>query len=87
MRSDIIMGKNKPRTATHRKANQWVAENGNVCEYWDNGFPECFLPWGKPNGGCNGNPFICKKLYLKYIASNPKPTQHIINEFERRERK
>lgn len=81
------MGKNKPRTATHRKANQWVAENGNVCEYWDNGFPECFLPWGKPNGGCNGNPFICKKLYLKYIASNPKPTQHIINEFERRERK
>ena len=31
------MGKNKPRTATHRKVNQLLAENGNVCEYWDQG--------------------------------------------------
>lgn len=81
------MGKNKPRTATHRKVNQLLAKKGNVCKYWDGGHPECLLPWGKPNGGCNGNPFICKKLYLKYLASIPKPAQHIINEFERREKK
>jgi hypothetical protein len=29
------MGKNKPRIAIHRKVNQLLAENGNVCEYWD----------------------------------------------------
>lgn len=78
------MGKGKPRTSTHRKANQWLAKNGKVCEYWDGGYPECLLPWAKPKGGCDGNPFVCKKLYLKYLASNPKPAQHVINEFERR---
>lgn len=79
------MGKNKPRTAVNRKVNKWLSENGNVCEWWDGGYPECMLPWSHGNGNCcNGNPFICKKLYYKYLASVDKPLQDIIDEFNRR---
>ena len=38
----------------------------------------------KNENGCNGNPFICKKLYHKYLASVDKPSQNIIDEFNRR---
>ena len=80
------MGKNKPRTAVNRRVNKWLSENGNVCEWWDGGYPECMLPWSHKTdeNGCNGNPFICKKLYYKYLASVDKPSQNIINEFNNR---
>ena len=79
------MGKNKPRTAVNRKVNKLLFEFGNKCEWWDDGYPECMLPWSNKNeNGCNGNPFICKKLYHKYLASVDKPSQNIIDEFNRR---
>jgi hypothetical protein len=79
------MGKNKPRTAVNRKVNKYLSECENKCEWWDNGYPECMLPWShKDTDGCNGNPFVCKKLYYKYLASTNKPQQNIIDEFNRR---
>lgn len=77
------MGKNKPRTAINRKVNKLLFKFGNKCEWWDNDYPECMLSWANKNG-CNGNPFICKKLYYKYLASVDKPSQNIIDEFNRR---
>lgn len=80
------MGKNKPRTATHRRVNNLLSKFGSKCEWWDDGYPECFLPWSNDGEtGCNGNPFICKKLYLKYIASVDKPSERIVDEFKQRE--
>lgn len=79
------MGKNKSRTAVNRKVNKSLSEIGNKCEWWDNGYPECMLPWSHDKeNGCNGNPFICKKLYYKYLASVQNPTTNIIEEFNRR---
>lgn len=90
----IKMGKNKPRTAVNRRVNKWLenlqsgrsAEGTPLCEWWDGGYPECMLPWSHKTdeNGCNGNPFICKKLYYKYLASVDKPSQDIIDEFNRR---
>ncbi len=77
------MGKNKPRTAVDRKVNKLLSKFGNTCEWWDDGCPECMLPWS--HNGCNGNPFDCKKLYHKYLASTDKPSANIIEEFNRRE--
>ena len=77
--------KNKPRTAINRKVNKLLFEFGNKCEWWDDGYPECMLPWSnKSENGCDGNPFFCKKLYYKYLASVSKPSQKIIDEFNRR---
>ena len=75
------MGKGKPRTATHRKTNQWLAESGSLpiqCYWWDNGYPECDYPWcGKGEKDCQGNPFVCKKLLYKYLASSKKIVQTV----------
>lgn len=71
----------KPRTATHRRPNQLLVQFGSKCRVWDGGYPECMLPW---NDRCQGNPFICKKLYLKYLASTSKPDLDIIDYFENR---
>ena len=77
--------KRKPRKAKHKRANKLLERFGNICEYWDDGYPECFLPWvGKGEKQCNGNPFICKKLYYRYLASSIKVNQNIISEFNRR---
>ena len=77
--------KRKPRKAKHKRANKLLERFGNICEYWDNGYPECFLPWvGKGEKQCNGNPFICKKLYYRYLASSVRVNQNIISEFDRR---
>lgn len=77
--------KRKPRKAKHKRANKLLERFGNICEYWDDGYPECFLPWvGKGEKQCNGNPFICKKLYYHYLASSVKVNQNIISEFDRR---
>ena len=79
----IKMGKNKPRTAVNRKVNKLLAECPNECEWWDGGYPECMLPWS--HKGCNGNPFVCRKFYYKYLASVDKPLQDIIDEFNSRQ--
>lgn len=79
--------KRKPRTATHRRVNKKLAQFGKFCEWWDGGYPECFLPWGHPNeSGCHGNPFNCKKLYLKYLASVKNPDPKVVENFESRYR-
>ncbi len=79
------MGKNKPRTATHRVTNILIEKYSKECELWDGGFPECLLPWSHSSkNGCNGNPFVCKKLYMKYLASTKEPDQRIIDIFENR---
>lgn len=84
----------KARTATHRKTNKWLknvlsgrsAEGTPFCEWWDGGYPECSLPWSHDKeNGCKGNPFICRKMYYKYLASSKKPSQEIIDWFVRRE--
>ena len=70
------MGKNKSRTAINRKVNTLLSKFG--CE--------CMLPWShSKQNGCCGNPFICKKLYHKYLASIEKPSLHIMEEFNRRQ--
>ena len=79
----IKMGKNKSRTAVNRKVNKLLTESPNECEWWDGGHPECMLPWS--HKGCNGNPFVCRKFYYKYLASATKPLQDIINEFDKRQ--
>lgn len=70
------MGKGKPRTALHRRVNQYLATRGNHCEWWDfiyNNPDGCFLPWcGMEEGQCKGNPFVCKKMYYKHLASAKK---------------
>ena len=77
----------KPRTATNRRVNQLLKEFGDYCEWWDEGYPECFLPWASDKeGGCHGKPFVCKKLFLKHLASAKKPDQIALSEFEQRER-
>lgn len=43
------MGKNKQRTAVNRKVNKLLSEFGNKCEWWDDGYPECMLPWSNKN--------------------------------------
>ena len=79
------MGKNKSRTAVNRKVNKLLFEFGSKCEWWDGGYPECMRPWAhNKENGCNGNPFICKKLYYKYLSLVDKPSQNIIDEFNRR---
>lgn len=79
------MGKNKPRTAVNRRVNKLLLKFGKECEWWDGGYPECLLPWSNKNeNGCNGNPFVCKKLYHRYLASVDKPSQTIVDEFNRR---
>lgn len=79
------MGKGKPRTAIHRKVNKKLAKLGTECEWWDGGCPECILPWSHSKGnGCNGNPFVCEKLYNKYLASVNKEIGTIVEEFVRR---
>lgn len=79
------MRKNKPRTAVNRKVNKLLSEFGNKCEWWDGGYPECMLPWScEGEKGCNGNPFLCRKLYYRYLASVNNPQQIIIDEFNRR---
>lgn len=71
--------------ATGRKVNMIISEQGSECEWWDDGCPECMLPWGHPgNDGCGGNPFACRKFYYRYLASTEKPSQSIIDEFETR---
>lgn len=77
----------KPRTAIHRIVNKLLARFGKKCEWWDDGCPECVLPFcGKNDDCCQGNPFICKKLYLRYLASAKKVDKRVIDEFERREK-
>lgn len=79
------MGKNKQRTTVDRKINRLLSEFGCKCEWWDDGYPECMLPWSNSKkNGCNGNPFICKKLYYKYLASANKPSSLVVEEFNRR---
>ena len=56
---------------------------GSECEWWDGGYPECMLPWDRQ---CDGNPFVCKKLYLQNLASAKKVNQNIVAEFEYREK-
>ena len=59
----------KPRTATHRKINQFL-ETGSKCYLFDgfdkSGTPitECFYPWWRE---CTGDPFQCKKQYYKHL--------------------
>lgn len=59
----------KPRTATHRKVNQFL-ETGSKCHLFDgfnkDGVPitECFYPWWRE---CTGDPFQCKKQYYKHL--------------------
>lgn len=66
------MKKRKERTNINR-INKKLEHYGNECNYWDGGCAECMLPWSrKGEKGCNGNPFICKKLYYKYLASTKK---------------
>jgi hypothetical protein len=78
--------KRKPRKATHRRTNALLEHFETFCQDWDDGYPECFLPWSNDGEtGCNGNPFICTKLYLKYIASVDKPSERIVDEFKQRE--
>lgn len=77
------MGKGKPRTATNRRVNSLLIQFGTVCEWWDGGYPECSLPW---NRKCNGNPFNCKKLYFRYLASSKKVDTGVIADFEGREK-
>ena len=77
------MGKGKPRTATHRRVNSMLQKFGCECEWWDGGYPECMLPWDRD---CAGNPFVCKKLYMKYLASSKKIDPCIVAEFENREK-
>lgn len=72
----------KPRTATYRKVNSLLEEFGNICEWWDGGYPECFFPWSEK---CEGNPFVCKKLYMHHIASAKKPNVRAVTDFEQRE--
>ena len=80
------MGKNKPRTAINKKVNKLLSEFGCKCMWWDGGYPECMLPWShSEQNGCCGNPFVCKKLYHKYLTSSDKPSVHIIEEFNRRQ--
>lgn len=77
--------KRKPRKATHRRTNALLEHFETFCQDWDDGYPECFLPWvGRGEKQCNGNPFICKKLYYRYLASSVKVNQNIISEFDRR---
>ena len=77
------MGKGKERTATHRRVNSLLRQFGNECEWWDGGYPECMLPWDRK---CGGNPFVCKKLYMQYLASSKKVDQNVVAEFESREK-
>ena len=56
---------------------------GSECEWWDGGYPECMLPWDRK---CSGNPFVCKKLYMQYLASSKKIDQNVVAEFEDREK-
>lgn len=72
----------KPRTAVDRKVNQKLQSFGTECDWWDGGYPECFLPW---SGKCKGNPFICKKLYYQHLASAKKIDQQAFVDFEQRE--
>ena len=74
--------KNKQRTATDRKANKKLSRFGNKCEWWDDGYPECALPW---THRCNGDIFQCKKLYYAYLASVNKPSALVLDEFNRRQ--
>ena len=81
------MGKGKPRAAVDRKANKLLSRFGLECEWWDGGCPECMLPWSHDkDGGCRGNPFACRKLYHRYLASVDRPSAVIVEEFERRGR-
>lgn len=77
------MGKGKPRTAVHRRVNSMLKKFGSECEWWDGGYPECMLPWDRK---CSGNPFVCKKLYMQYLASSKKIDQNVVAEFENREK-
>ena len=78
--------KRKPRKATHRRTNALLEHFETFCQDWDDGYPECSLPWvGRGEKRCNGNPFICAKLYYQYLASSKKVNTNIIAEFERRE--
>ena len=60
----------KPRTALHRNTNQKLASRGPFCEHWNDGCPECFLPFaGDGDKECKGNPFRCNHLIHSYLAS------------------
>lgn len=76
------MKKHKKRTAIYRKTNRFLMAYGRKCIWWDDGCPECMLPWAydKPSG-CEGNPFKCKKLFYKYLASAQKPSSVILYDF------
>lgn len=77
----------KQRKALNRRVNSLLNHFGKECEWWDGGYPECFLPWaGKNEGCCKGNPFICKKLYMKHLASAKKIDRYAETDFEQRER-
>lgn len=77
----------KPRTAVNRRVNSWLKLSGTMCDWWDGGYPECMLPWANDSErGCKGNPFVCKKLYMKHLASAKKPNIFAVVDFEQRER-
>jgi len=81
------MSKGKSRTATYRRVNDMLATRGTECEWWDGGYPECMLPWAKKGPkGCNGNPFVCKKLYLHHLAAAKKIDKYAKLDFEEREK-
>ena len=86
---DIIMKKRKPRT-NNNKINQLLKTvHGNVCWLWDDGHPECLLPWSyvgeKREQGCNGNPFKCRKLFYRYLNAVKKPSPRVIAAFNARD--
>ena len=77
----------KSRKAMHRRVNAMLAKYGKECTWWDGGYPECFLPWAhNRENGCKGNPFLCKKLYMKHLASAKKINVYALTDFEQRER-
>ena len=83
------MKERKPRTKKNY-INYLLEKHGPECEWWDGGYPECMLPWGigisskNKENGCMGNPFMCKKLYYRYLNSVKNPQPGVISEFESR---
>lgn len=64
-----------------KKVKEYLKDFGPVCERWDNGYPECSLPWcGKGERECKGQIFKCKKMYYHHLASAKKPFKHLDTE-------
>lgn len=65
----------KPRTATDRHWNKWLANHDNSprCPYFEGvtktgrAVTECLCPW---ESKCMGNVFECGKLRYQYLAGS-----------------